>query len=198
MLVLDRSGSVFGNFSDIESAAYAFIDKLFSSPTYDFKLGIVSFGSTAYKNANLQVQVSDLKTAVQYITTPSGQTNLGEGILFAHNELDSLRDRKSAKDFMVIVTDGKPTTGSAPGYPDPYSYGISEAQKAKADTPDQNSAIVPVGPDAIDIITIHVGQNDQAAEDYLKNEIASTPNHYYNVADSSGVEAALQNLVSCP
>lgn len=119
VLVLDRSGSMSGSpLANMKAGAKTFID-IIDEATDDSKdgnigsgsrIGIVSFSDTATINTQLITSVSDLKDAVDSLTT-SGSTNHADALTKAMQLFDP--QSANAK-IIVIFTDGKTTAGAPP------------------------------------------------------------------------------------
>jgi len=182
MLVLDRSGSIGGNMATLQTAAKAFVDALSPSASGPH-IGMVSFSTGATLDNHLTDDGSAVKTAIDALVS-GGTTNLADGIGQADTELDNPgdgHDRADAgsPDFIVVITDGEPNVGS----PDGPTAAENAANAAKAD----GATIYVVG----------VGTTP-ATSLFLQNDIATSPAHYFDVANFDELEDVLNGLVECP
>ena len=181
MQVLDESGSIdAGELVVLKAAAKAFIAAL--APSVDgAHMGQTSFETTGSLDHVLSYNVTTLNTAVDAVGS-TGFTNLKEGILLASAELASTNDRPDATspDFMVIITDG------APNRP-------TDEATAKA------AAIVAANAaDAVNTTIYVVGVGTTAPTSaWLRDNIATTPGHYYDASDWPSLEAILTGLATC-
>ena len=187
MLVLDESGSIAGppdNMPTLKNAANSFVDALQLNGAH---AGMVSFSATAALDVHVDNNDPNvLHTAINAMTA-SGMTNLEDALQDATAELDNPgdgHDRADATspDFIVLITDGAPTTSNSGG--DPATDAAAAAAAAKA-----------AG------ITIYVvGVNvTPATSAYLSGTIAtSVDDHYFDVENFEDLEAILLQLASCP
>lgn len=116
VLILDRSRSMSGSpMANLKVGAKTFIDIIAESTGgtadgeigYGSRIGIVSFAATATQNTGLITSVSELKSAVDLLTT-GGSTNHSDAFEKALDLFDfSVDDNK----VMVMFTDGETTTG---------------------------------------------------------------------------------------
>ena len=187
MQVLDRSGSIdAGELTTLKAAANAFVTAM--SPSTDgVHMGMVSFSTLATLDVHLTDNGAVVIAAINLLSS-GGLTNLEDAIQEADYELANTippgdgDDRVDADspDYMVIITDGEPTTSNAGG--DHAANAKAAADAAKAND--------------ITIYVVGVGTTGGTA-DYLKNQIASSPSHYFDAANWADLEAILLAL-SCP
>jgi len=180
MLVLDRSGSIDSSeLITLQNAAYAFVTAL--DPKSDgAHMGQTSFADFGSLDLHLTDNITDINNAIGGLVN-IGYTNLYEGILLADQELDDgIHDRLDSEspDFMVIITDGNP---NRPLSGDPEALAIGAATAAKAA--------------GVTIYVVGVGTDVDA--DWLKNNIASSPNHYFGAANFSQLQIILEALAVC-
>ena len=179
MLVLDRSGSIDGGeLTSLKNAANAFIDAL--SPDGGVHMGQTSFSTNGSLDQTLTGDQTALYNAVNALTN-SGYTNLYEGILLADQELVSVRDRDDTQtpDYIVVITDGRPNR------PIPEAYARSQAATAA-------TAAKTAG------VTIYVvGVGSDVDSTYLRNQIATSPVHYFGIGDYDDLEAILLAIAEC-
>lgn len=176
MLVLDSSGSIDNNITDVTTAAEDFINAI--GPTASgTHMGIVDFGTTAVLDPHLTGSSSELLAVLPGITA-GGSTNLTAAINTAATELENPgdghdRDDMTSPDYMVIVTDGEPNS---------MVNASAAAAAAKAD--------------GIIIYTLGVNTN-ASTTDYLQNQIATSPATHFEIADFDDLSNALMSLTMC-
>ncbi|MBI2098280.1 MAG: VWA domain-containing protein [Candidatus Wildermuthbacteria bacterium] len=183
MLVLDRSGSVGDNLTDLKNAAHAFVTAL-SPATDGAHLGQVSFSSSATLDVHLTADGSVVDTAIDALVS-AGFTNLEDALLQATAEFANPgdgHDRADADsaDFIVLITDGAPTASNGP------------------DTHEQDAINAANAADAAGITIYVVGVGtDTSTADFLENSIATSPAHYFDAADFDDLQAILESLTTC-
>jgi len=180
MLVLDRSGSISsGELTTMKSAAKAFVDAL--SPSADTAhMGQSSFAFTGSLDLHLSASSTEIKAAIDALSS-GGTTNLSEGITLAKTELDNPGDGHDrsdgdSPDFMVIITDGAPNEGGG----EAGAEAAADAAKAAG----------------IEIFVVGVGTTSGTA-DFLRDDIASGSDHYFDASDFDQLQSILEGLVSC-
>lgn len=184
MLVLDRSGSIDASeLATLKSAAKSYVDSLSPSPD-NAHVGMSSFSTTGSLDHHLSEDGDSVKAAIDALVA-GGFTNLSAGIDFAKTELDNPGDGHDrldvdSPDFMVIITDGAPNRpgGTAAG----QAAGIASADAADAA--------------GITIFVIGVGTTGATA-DYLRDNIATSPAHYFDAADFDDLDPILADLATC-
>ncbi|MFM2357774.1 MAG: hypothetical protein RJA61_511 [Candidatus Parcubacteria bacterium] len=140
ILVIDRSGSMDDDkinppqpLTDVKDSALLFVDEL----GVDDKVGLVSFGTTATNppDMSLTSDFETLKGAIKNISIvlQGGQnTNIGDGILRAKEELFSTRHTEDSARVIVLLTDGIATHPQKPEdefYPEKYAEFEAAASK---------------------------------------------------------------------
>ena len=179
ILTLDRSGSVGGDMTTLKTAANAFVTAM--NPTSDgIHMGEVSFADYANLDVPLTDNAATLTAAINALTA-GGMTNLEDAIQDSAAELSGANDRPDGEspDYMVIITDGNPTASNTGG--DHYVNAAAAATAAKAQ-----------------FVTIYVVGIGNVDADYLKNQIATSPAHYYGAANWSDLETLLEGIGTCP
>jgi len=183
MLVLDRSGSISsGELIILQNAAKGFAAAL--SPSADgAHMGQTSFADTGTLDLHLSYDITAINAAIDGLIG-GGYTNLYEGILLANTELDNPgdgHDRVDAEspDYMVIITDGEP---NRPLTGDPRTLA-----KVEADAADSDGTIIYV---------VGVGVTPANAE-WLKDNIATSPAHYFSASDWGQLQAILEDIATC-
>jgi len=180
MLVVDESGSIGStNMAAIRTALKTFVDSLVLALDGPHA-GQSSFASLGTLDQQLTHDPVLVKAAIDTLVS-SGTTNLTAGINEAKLELESVRDRADAPDYMVVVTDGVPNVcadGSC-------SVGEAEAEALAA-----AAAAKAAG---IEVYVVGVGGGVDA--DYLKT-IASSVDHYF-AGDFDTLSTTLAEIVSC-
>lgn len=141
-LVIDRSGSMkyLGinppqPLTDVKSTARYFVDQLGGNTLYS----LISFATEATKPVDVALGADSetIKRGINNIsiaTTIVQNTNIGDGILVAREELNSTRHRKDADKALVLLTDGVPTVPLKAGvgkYPE--TYALESARIARQD-----------------------------------------------------------------
>jgi len=184
MLVLDRSGSIDSTeLATLKTAAKAFVDALALSPS-GVHAGELSFASSATLDEHLTAIAQDVKDEIDALTT-GGSTNLEDAILDATAELANPGDSHDradgdSPDFMVIITDGAPTTSNTGGNPADDAAAAAAAAKLAG----------------IEIYVVGVGTTPGTA-DYLKLYIATDAAHYFDAGDFDDLQAILSGIASC-
>lgn len=192
MLVFDRSGSMESDgknppqpLTNAKNAVGTFTDKVGPAD----KIGLVSFATTASDPIDLSLS-SDTTLAKKAIgnisifkdSEASGYTNLGDAIEKATTELASSRHESIAKRAMIILTDGDSNRPKNPNNPKdttyPETYAALKAEEAKKA--------------GISIYAIGLGKN--VSEDYLRNKISSTADHYYKAITSDNLEVIYKQI----
>lgn len=195
MLVFDRSGSMgFENtdppqpLTDAKKAALAFVDNMSEVD----QIGLVSFATEASSPIDQTLTkdntvVKDAINSIEILSPSKKQhTNLGDGIEKASLELLSERRNKDAKGAIVLLTDGvasrplNPEDNNDRAYPNNYA-------RDKAGSAWDN-----------DISVYVIGLGDKVNEDFLKNEIASSPDNYFkasSVDELKGIYSSISKAV---
>ncbi|HLP43710.1 MAG TPA: vWA domain-containing protein [Candidatus Nanoarchaeia archaeon] len=176
MLAIDRSGSMASQgknppqpLTDVKEAVTSFIEKFKGTD----QVGVVSFATTATSpvDAPLSQDYTQVIKAVDGITIGSNSatqyTNIGDAINKSWGELSThnlLTNRA-----IILLTDGvanKPEKQGVRNYPE--TFALNEAAIAKKE--------------GAEIFTIGLG--NEVSRSFLES-IASSPDHYYAVSDSS-------------
>ncbi len=180
MLVLDRSASISGSeMTNMKNAAIAFMGAL--NPDGGVHMGQSSFSTTGTLDLHLTGDQTAIAAAINGIS-PSGFTNLYDGLTLATAELDDSNttyERPAVPDIMIVVTDGNP---NEPGTDD-------NAETVAANAADAARAA------GIEIYVVGVGGDVDAT--YLSTEIADDAAHYYNIASYESLQAALADIAYC-
>lgn len=173
-LVIDRSGSISeSELTTMKTAAHSFVNALGLS-TNGPHGAQVSFSTTATLDVELTDNAATLNAAIDALAS-GGLTNLQQALDTAAAELASVRDRAdgTSPDFIVLITDGQPTTG-----------GDAAVAAANAKAAGITVYVVGVGVDA-------------GTENFLKNTVASSASHYFGAADFTLLESTLAGLAVC-
>lgn len=188
MLAIDRSGSMDDDspnppqpLTDVKDAALSFIDQLSSGD----RAGLVSFGTSATNppDKSITSDFESLKDGVRSISIVlnGGQnTNIGDGILRAREELGRNSQYDGVGKFIVLLTDGiatHPQNSNDDLYPEKYAE--FEAGAAKRDK--------------VDIFTIGLG--NKVNVDFLKR-ISSGEDYSFTVLKSTDLKAIYANIAS--
>jgi uncharacterized protein YegL len=180
MLTLDTSGSINPTERGIAAdAAKGFVDILMLD---NAQVGVVNFSDNGHLQLSLSNDHDLINNTIDAVYAPFNSnwlTNLYEGINLSRVELNTNdRDDADYKDYMVIITDGVPTTGPSPYGPE----ALAEANRAKAD--------------GITIFVVGVGV-DATGEAYCRT-IATDDDHYFGAADWEDLADILALLINCP
>ncbi len=188
MLAIDRSGSMDDDaatppqpLTDVKNAALVFVDEL----TEDDRAGLVSFGTTATNppDTRLTTDFSTLKDSIKKIgivLNGDQNTNIGEGILRAREELQNIFREDGVGKVIVLLTDGIPTHPQKSDddlYPEKYAG--FEAAAAKRD--------------GIDIFTIGLGS--RVNNDFLK-QVSSGADFHFNAVDSKNLASVYKQIAN--
>ena len=182
MLVLDRSSSISPDEEQqLKTAAHDFVTSL--DPAIDgTHMGQSSFSTFGSLDLHLTGVVTTINGAIDALSI-GGFTNLKEGIFWANFELRDANityERPPIHDFMVIITDGNPNqpTDEATA----RAQAILQANAAKAA--------------GVTIYVLGVGTTADTAT-FLRDNIASYPEYYYDVANYADLSASLQTVATC-
>lgn len=195
MLVLDSTGSIsdtdpdgpgplLSDFQTLKEAAKAFVDIL-SPSSETAHIGQSNFEEIGVLDLPLSSDLTAIKGAINALVRekyPSSGTNLKEGIDVAKVELGGGNDRLDVEspDFMLIITDGEPNI------PAPTSNARAVAKVAA----DEAKAA------SIEIFVVGVGTNG-IAETFLRDNIAHSPTHYFDIDAYADLEEILEELATC-
>lgn len=188
MLVIDRSGSMDDDsisppepLTAVKSSAMSFVDNLKEND----RVGIVSFASSV-KDPIDEVLSPDFISVKKIIsdiaidTDGLQNTNIGEGILKALQELQSVRHRLEAKPVIVLLTDGipsEPLIADDPEYPKKYVLSAGEEVKNKK----------------AELYVIGLGENVDSP--FLKS-LATRPELYFETLASGGLTKIYQAIAT--
>jgi Mg-chelatase subunit ChlD len=184
MLVLDRSGSmqsISNNppqpLNDVKNTAINFI----SSLKYGDNAGVVSFANEASSPID-QVLTGDFKVVKNaisniFIATSSLQnTNIGDGLEKAIEELNLSEKSDLRKNIIVLLTDGDPTNPTKANVSNyPALFAIEKANKARD----------------LGIVLYAIGLGDKVNENFLK-EIS--PNFYFKSPDTKVLDSIYKKI----
>lgn len=180
ILVFDRSGSMNDDgldppqpITDAKNAASVFVENLKETD----QVGFVSFATTPSDPID-KILSPGIEETVETIQSTkilgnddnTQHTNLGHAIEEAIKELGSSRHREGVKKVVVALTDGIVTRPKNEKGEVDLKY-ASEYAKTQATHAREDGTL---------LYTIGLGANVE--EDYLRDEIASTPEHYYGAA----------------
>lgn len=190
MLVFDRSGSMdIGRknppepLTTAKNAAMTFID---TAELID-KVGLVSFATTASNPIDHELSldhdaVKGITSAIKIETGSLQETNLGDALKIAMDELSSVRHTKKAKRVIVALTDGVANRPLDPAKPKNTTYAESYAV-IQADI--AHTA-------GIEVYTIGLGKNIN--NKFLSDRIATDPTHYFNAPTAADLQGIYKNI----
>lgn len=197
MLVFDRSGSMdVGHKTPpqpLETAKNAATTYVEAADIVD-KVGLVSFATTVSSPVDHELSLEHEGVREAVVSIGIGKdgiqnTNLGDAIKIAAEELRSVRGTKDAKKVIVVLTDGvanfplDPANPKNTAYADEYAAGIAKnAQNA-----------------GIRIYAIGLGNSINEA--FLRDRIAIDPSRYFNAPtaqDLKGVYKKISETVCQP
>ena len=165
MLVVDRSGSMSGTpMEDAKAASMAFVDRLDLSTD---QVGLVSFATTADLDQPLQSTAGPVRATIAALVA-SGDTNINDALILAQAELISARHRATNQPVIVLLSDGRPTTGG-----DPLAAAAAAKQAGTR------------------IYTIGLGSG---VDPDLMRALASAPSDYFFAADSTQLGAVYEQI----
>lgn len=183
VLELDRSGSMReeNKLEQAKKAAMQFIERLTPSDQGAY----LSFATDASKPIDqpLTSEIDRLRRAIERTAIGSDGvqfTNIGAAINGAVDEFASLRRNVDARPVMVLLTDGAPTRPAHPNnkaYPEEYTRAAAENAKKQE----------------INIYTIGLGSDVNTK---LLQEIATSPDYYYQAASGQELGAIYQQIAS--
>lgn len=181
-MVIDVSGSM-NNDGDqppqpltaVKEAAERFVNRLNKQD----QVSVTTFATEAILNLALANDFSLAGELIKNIKIDPkeevGNTNTGDGLLIAGQELISERHNLDARKVMVLLTDGLAT---APD-PEPEAYALTNADLVKSA--------------GIEIYTIGLGAGVNM--DFVRN-VASAPQYAYQALTSSDVDKIYQNITA--
>jgi Mg-chelatase subunit ChlD len=187
-VVLDRSGSMRSislnppqPLSDVKDAAIFFINQLNDND----QAAVVSFADTASDpiESLLTNNLTQATAAIDGMSILSGgvqNTNIGDGLLKAMNELTSTRHNKDAERAIVMLTDGianRPTKQGDPNYPENHALQVSNEAKSAG----------------IEIFTVGLGKEVDA--EFL-GAIASSTNEYFGSPSTKELLGIYSNIAT--
>ncbi len=146
VLLLDMSGSIGGNETDVKDAAKTFVNAFL--PATPTMFGIVEFSTTATIVQDLTDDKTDLLADIDGVGPPTGLTNWEDAIEKGTEILEGVLDRTDADhpDLMVMITDGIPTASDGPGTD--LHDAVVAADAAKTSVSDLGIRMLAVGIDA--------------------------------------------------
>lgn len=190
MLVFDRSGSMdVGRKTPPEplttskNAANAYVD---AADIVD-KVGIVSFATMASNpiDHELSMDHSGVRSAVATIAIDKNgtqNTNLGDALKSANEELQSARHTKDAKKIIVALTDGVANRPLDPVNQKSSTYAEDYAAKIAGDAKTAGVQVYAIG----------LGKDIN--ETFLRDRIATDPAHYFNAPTAQDLQTIYKNI----
>lgn len=208
MLVLDNSGSI--NESELatyKTAAHGFVAAIHSD---NATTGQTHFNTNGGLDLHLTMYETRAHTAITNLPSSTGWTNLYEGLNLAYEELMlgtydmdddvagiSEGDREpddppetGYPDYIVVITDGQCNRPQAPTEGPGSEYTDEEYAQFMAKDAADDCDIA-----GIEIFALGVGIPSQEYEDFLEDDIATSPDHYFSVDNWEDLEDILTDLV---
>ena len=113
VIVVDRSGSMFGSkFADLTSAITVFTQTLDGTPVEE-QVGLSSYSSSATEDVELTSNYQEINDRMATMPV-SGATNIGGGMIAADNIMRRGRDPEFVERTMIVMTDGVHNRGTDP------------------------------------------------------------------------------------
>lgn len=140
ILVLDVSGSMLEarngirKIDELRNAVSSFLKYIRQAKGED-RIGFTYYSSNAKLGMGLTLDLQSLEDELMKRLTPSGRTNISDGMLLAREEMNRNR-RESASPLMVVLTDGAANTiqpENVLNVPEAKRRVINEAYLAKRD-----------------------------------------------------------------
>jgi hypothetical protein len=221
VVALDYSGSIrsAGTWGDIQSG----VDSFLGVVPDDVQLGLVTFGDAPaafqYGPGNLldfatASNVSAVQAGVPAAVPPQENATHMPGALDFSNAILE-QEGRGGKEIVVLITDGGPNyengtvgDGAAPPADDttfPYgtfaytggSTGGENGVAGEAGELTETTAVATAIKGAgRRLIAVGIGENVAGFDDYLRDDIASTPDDFVAVQDASNLGAELETLIS--
>lgn len=164
-LVMDVSGSMSGQpLADAKTAAKGFLDRM--DPGSD-QVALVSFSDSASVNQVLSPNAGPVRAAIDGLSSGGG-TNIEDGITRGQAELAGPRHDPAHQAVLVVLSDGKPTSGGDP-------RAAAAAAKAAGTR----------------VFTIGLGGD---VDPDLLRSLASTPGDYFQAPDSGALATIYQQI----
>ncbi len=164
-LVMDRSGSIGGNYGTLKNAAKSFVDELTGTPS-EFR--VYSFSWTATTHGGW-TSVADQSGSNSVKSTIDGLPGTGGGT----NWDDAFREvANDGADVIVFLTDGNPTTygdGSVDGstvHLIDVELGVASANLAKSQSANPKVVAIGIGPAVANPTNLKLISGPTANDDY--------------------------------
>ena len=107
VLVLDQSGSIDENQSDLQEAAKALIDELLPDGVTGVRIGITRFSTDSTPVHVMSIDPISLNAAIDNLDDPDGGTNIVGGLQGgALQFITGLGDRSEVPNKIIFITDG--------------------------------------------------------------------------------------------
>ena len=222
VVALDYSGSIraAGTWGDIQGGTDSFLGVV----PADVQLGLVTFGDApaafqyGVNNFLDLATVANVDTIQNYVTglaTPPGEnaTHMPGALAYANAILSE--EGRDGREIIILITDGGPNyqngtvgDGAAPPADDttfPYGNfsftgGTTGGENGIAGEPGELSETSSTATDikaaGRRIIAVGVGENVAGFDDYLADDIASSPDDFVAVTDAGNLGSELQALIT--
>lgn len=222
VVALDYSGSIAnaGTWGDIQDGTESFLGVV----PDDVQLGLVTFGDSPaafeYGTTNLldfatATNVTTVQNYVSGLGTPPGEnaTHMPGALAFANAILEE--EGRGGKEIVILITDGGPNyqngivgDGASPPADDtmfPYgnfeftggtSGGENGIAGESGELTETSSTATEIKDAGRRIIAVGVGQNVAGFDDYLADDIASTPDDFVPVTNAENLGSELRALIT--
>jgi len=177
-LVIDQSGSI--NTTEFQQQT-TYVKNLVNSfvmGNLGVKITYILFSSSVNVTSQLTGTKSTIINAIDNTVQAGGETNIGDAILTAHNELKSTRGRAGVPNTIILLTDGvanlplESATGVSPGL---YAFNAATTAKNAGDT--------------IFVVSVGVTNTTSLAS------ISSGPGYIASVSDFAALQSTLTQIL---
>ena len=195
IFVLDNSGSISGAERGLlKDAAKKVVNKDENELAEDkFKMGVVSFGTSAELEVGLTTIKDDILNAINSLTFP-GMTNIEGGLFVAKHEFLA-NGRDDAHNVVVIITDGATNqciSGEA-GYD--HDVGVIGGFNCGGTNAKNNAEAVATELHEQDVAVVAVGVGITASyANFLRQKIADRPDNYEKVDNFDDLDDLLKKF----
>lgn len=219
VLALDYSGSIngAGTWPDIQSGTESF----FEIVPEDVQLGMVLFGdapdarpygASNYLDFATTANIATIQDEIPANSPPQENgTHMPGALTFADAILDE--EGRDGNEVIILVTDGGPNyqngvvgDGAFPPEDDTtFPYGSfdftggsagGDGNITQSELDETEGVATDIKSGGVRIIAVGIGQNVAGFDDYLENNVASSPDDFVAVEDAENLGAELQQLLT--